>query len=194
MADFFRFVDTQKSHPFSSVSGLLKFAEGSARVDVQNQVVFLFDNDAEGVGGYRRLPEFDLPANMCGIILSELEEFRSFPSWGPDGHHRSDINRNAAAIECYLDLYSGDCPPPQVRWSNYKTETDTYQGALDKKELYKKHFLVQTAEALRGGTYDVREIEAILDCLVAERVAIAVDDENRRQTLVQFEDATGFSF
>jgi hypothetical protein len=65
---------------------------------------------------------------------------------------------------------------------------------LDEKDRYKKCFLAQTGETLTGGTYDVRKIEAVLDCLAAECVAIAVDDENRRRALVEFEDATGFSF
>jgi hypothetical protein len=194
IADFFRFIDAQESHPFSGTASLGKFAEGLAKIDVHNQVIFLFDNDAEGVYEHRRMSKLSLPANMRGIVLPELEEFRSFPTQGPEGCHRSDINGRAAAIECYLDLDADDCPPPIVRWSNYKKEMDVYQGALNEKDRYKKGFLSQTSETLTGGTYDVRKIEAVLDCLVAECVAIAVDDENRRRALVEFEDATGFSF
>ena len=33
----------------------MKFAEGLAKIDVQNQVIFVFDNDAEGLDAHQRL-------------------------------------------------------------------------------------------------------------------------------------------
>lgn len=175
IADFFRFIDVSESHPFSGTGNLVKFAEGLAKIDVQNQVVFVFDNDAEGLDAHQRLSALTLPANMRGIMLPELEALRSFPAQGPEGLHNSDINRRAAAIECYLDLDVGGHPPAKVLWTNYRKSLDTYQGALEYKESYSKEFLKQTAETLAEGAYDVRKIEAVLDLLIAECTAIAVD-------------------
>lgn len=70
--DFFRFVDVSESHPFSGTGNLAKFAEGLAKIDVQNQVLFLFDNDAEGVEAYSRVSKLTLPTNM---------RFAIFPPW-----------------------------------------------------------------------------------------------------------------
>lgn len=175
IADFFRFIDVSESHPFSGTGNLVKFAEGLAKIDVHNQVVFLFDNDAEGLDAHQRLSTLSLPANMRGIMLPELEDFRAFPAQGPEGLRNSDINRRAAAIECYLDLDVGGHPPAKVLWTNYKKSLGTYQGALEYKESYSKEFLKQTAETLVAGLYDVRRIEVVLDRLVAECTAIAVD-------------------
>jgi hypothetical protein len=108
-------------------------------------------------------------------MLPELEEFRSFPTQGPEGLHHSDINRRAAAIECYLDLNVGDYPPAKVRWTNHKKSLDTYHGALEFKETYSKEFFKQTPETLVQGSYDVHKIEALLDSLVAECIAIAIN-------------------
>ncbi|GGF11861.1 hypothetical protein GCM10011611_16890 [Aliidongia dinghuensis] len=178
IADFFRFIDVSESHPFSGTGNLVKFAEGLAKIDVQNQVVFLFDNDAEGLDAHQRLSGFPLPANMRGIMLPELDDFRSFPAQGPEGIRNSDINRRAAAIECYLDLDAGGHPPAKVLWTNYKKSLGSYQGALEYKESYSKEFLRQTAATLAEGQYDTRKIEAVLDRLVAECTAIAVDRWN----------------
>lgn len=178
IADFFRFIDVSESHPFAGTGNLVKFAEGLAKIDVQNQVVFVFDNDAEGLHAHQRLSTLTLPVNMRGIMLPELEEFRSFPAKGPEGLHNSDINRRAAAIECYLDLDLGNYPPATVLWTNYKKSLDAYQGALEYKESYCKEFLQQTVETLARGAYGVRKIEAVLDLLVAECTAIAVDQWN----------------
>lgn len=178
ISDFFRFIDVSESHPFSGTGNLVKFAEGLAKIDVQNQVVFMFDNDAEGLDAHQRLSTLTLPVNMRGIMLPELEEFRSFPAQGPQGLHNSDINRRAAAIECYLDLDVGDHPPAKVRWTNYKKSLDSYQGALEFKDFYSKEFLKQTAETLAEGAYDVRKIEAVLSLLIAECTTIAVEQWN----------------
>lgn len=134
IADFFRFIDVSESHPFSGTGNLVKFAEGLAKIDVQNQVVFVFDNDAEGLDAHQRLSALTLPSNMRGIMLPELEDFRSFPAQGPEGLRNSDINRRATAIECYLDLDVGGHPPAKVLWTNYKKSLGTYQGALEYKD------------------------------------------------------------
>ena len=44
VADFFRLIDVSRRHPFQRTGNLLKFAEGLAKIDVQNQLVFVFDN------------------------------------------------------------------------------------------------------------------------------------------------------
>ncbi len=175
IADFFRFIDVSESHPFSGTGNLVKFAEGLAKIDVQNQVVFVFDNDAEGLDAHQRLSTITLPPNMRRIMLPELDTFRAFPAEGPEGLHSSDINYRAAAIECYLDLEVGCHPPAKVLWTNYKKGLGIYQGALEFKESYIKEFLKQTPETMRDGSYDVRKIEAILDLLIAECTAMVVD-------------------
>jgi hypothetical protein len=174
IADFFRFIDVSEGHPFSGTGNLLKFAEGLAKIDVQNQVVFLFDNDVEGLDAHQRLSKLKLPTNMRGIMLPDLDAFRAFPAQGPEGVRNADINRRAAAIECYLDLNLGDHPPARIVWTNYKKELGAYQGALEHKESYVRNFLKQTPETTTDGGYDVSKIEAVLDCIIAECTAIAI--------------------
>lgn len=174
IADFFRFIDVSEGHPFSGTGNLLKFAEGLAKIDVQNQVLFLFDNDAEGLDAHQRLLKLTLPTNMSRIMLPNLEAFRAFPAQGPEGVQNADINCRAAAIECYLDLNVGDYPRPKIVWTNYKKELGAYQGALEYKESYVKHFLKQTSKTIANGGYDVGKIETVLNRIIAECRAIAV--------------------
>ena len=178
IADFFRFIDVSESHPFSGTGNLVKFAEGLAKIDAQNQILFVVDNDAEGLDAHQRLSKLMLPINMRGIMLPELEAFRAFPAQGPEGFRNSDINRLAAAIECYLDLEVGGHAPAKVLWTNYKKDLGIYQGALECKTSYMKEFLKQTPETLANGSYDVRKIEAVLNRVVSECTAIAIDQWN----------------
>lgn len=60
-------------------------------------------------------------------------------------------------------------------WTNYKKGLGVYQGVLEYKESYMKEFLKQTPETLADGSYDVRKIEAVLDRLVSECTAVAID-------------------
>lgn len=168
VADFFNFVDVDESHPFWGTGNLVKFAEGLLRIEVLNQVLFVFDNDAEGVDAFRKLEKLNPPANMRAMLLPDLEEFREFKTLGPEGVNISDINGRAAAIECYLDLRLDKYPPAQVTWSNFKKDIDAWHGVLDFKESYSKHFYKQSDHQLQNGNYDVSKLSKLIDALVRE--------------------------
>jgi hypothetical protein len=168
VCDFFRFIDVSERHPFPGTGNLVKFAEGLAKIDAHNQIVFLFDNDAEGLDAYQRVLSLGLPPNMRAMMLPELDQFQQFLARGPHGTTEANINRRAAAIECYLDLAVGDGKPATVVWTNYKKELDAYQGALECKERYTKAFMRQTKETVAAGTYDVTKLRLALEALYAE--------------------------
>lgn len=168
VADFFNFVDVDERHHFWGTGNLVKFAEGLLRIDVQNKVLFLFDNDAEGVDAFRKLNALKLPGNMRSMLLPDLDDFRNFPTRGPEGVGLSNINGRAAAIECYLDLNLPSFGPPQILWSNYKRDIDAWHGALEFKESYQRHFYNQAPETLLSGGYDLSKLLKLLDALIEE--------------------------
>jgi hypothetical protein len=173
VADFFRFIDAEERHHFWGTGNLVKFAEGLLRIDIQNQVLFLLDNDAEGVDAYRKLQQLKLSSNMRSMLLPDLDEFRNFPARGPEGVSACDINGRAAAIECYLDLNLSGYPPAQALWSNYKKDIDAWQGALEHKESYMRHFLEQTS-GRAPKEYDLSKLTKLLDALIAEASGFGV--------------------
>jgi hypothetical protein len=180
--DFFRFIDVNESHPFSGAGNLVKFAEGLVKIDVHNQVVFVFDNDAEGKYAHRRLTRHNLPQNMRAMMLPDLPEFRSFAATGPEGPVTTDINGRAAGIECYLDLAFDEPSPPFVRWTTYKAEIGAYQGALEDKDKYMRRFMKQTPESVATGEYDTSKLCVVLEALVAQcstmrRAILATSDQ-----------------
>ena len=186
IADFFRFIDVSERHPFPGTGNLLKFAEGLAKIDVQNQVVFVFDNDAEGTDAFNKVGALALPSNMRAMVLPSLDVFRSFPAKGPQGDHEADINGRAAAIECYLDHRLHEHRPARVIWTNYKKEADTYQGALEFKESYTKAFLSLTPDRLAAKGYDTGNIEQVLDALIQQCVLLASDELAARITALEY--------
>lgn len=168
VADFFNFVDVNERHPFWGTGNLVKFAEGLLRIEVLNQVLFVFDNDAEGVDAFRKLKNLNPPTNMRAMILPDLEEFMEFVTVGPEGVSISNINGRAVAIECYLDLHLDQYPPAQITWSNFKKDIDAWHGALDYKESYSKNFYAQSDDQLRKGNYDVSKLLKLIDVLIRE--------------------------
>ncbi len=172
IADFFRFVDLEEPHPFWGAGNLVKFAEGLARIDVQNKVIFLLDNDGEGRDAYRRLKRIELPPNMRVMLLPDCQTFRRFPARGPDGINVCDINGRAAAIECYLDLSH---PSAEVQWTNYKKEINDWHGALVNKTQYADQFISQTTASIQRNRYDVSKISEVLTALVKETEIMATD-------------------
>jgi hypothetical protein len=88
---------------------------------IQNNVIVIYDNDAEGVANYGWSCALNVPANMLILKLPDSPDFAEFSTIGPNGRHKADINGCAAAIECYLDLGA----LPLVRWTSFNSRTDT---------------------------------------------------------------------
>ncbi|ALE00374.1 MULTISPECIES: HEPN/Toprim-associated domain-containing protein [Pseudomonas syringae group] len=170
--DFFRFIDVSESHPFPGTGGLVKFADGLIKIDIQNNVIFVFDNDAEGYEAYLKITRMPLLENMRVMLLPELKVFESFLTKGPGGESMADINKRAAAIECYLDLTISGYPQAKVVWTTYKKDLNAYHGALEHKESYARDFFKQTNKSILNGAYDTSKLSALLDALIQECFAI----------------------
>ncbi|HYG89162.1 MAG TPA: HEPN/Toprim-associated domain-containing protein [Azospirillum sp.] len=160
IADFFQFVDMEESYPFAGTGNLFRFLQGLISIAVQNNVVVLYDNDAEGAASCERSLELNIPANMAILKLPNSPDFAGFDTVGPNGRHMADINGRTAAIECYLDL--GEAPV--VRWTSFNSRSNTYQGELVGKTDYMRTFLSQRTQ-VEG--YNYSRIEAVLDMIIA---------------------------
>ncbi|WP_434340636.1 HEPN/Toprim-associated domain-containing protein [Motilimonas cestriensis] len=164
--DLFYFVDMEGGYPFTGTGNLFNFVKGLGSINIQNDVLVIFDNDVEGVQAMNRCLELELPRNMRIMKLPDLDEFNSFPTIGPNSEAKSNINSKAAAIECYLDIGRD----AKIRWTNYREDTQCYHGSLIAKDKCKKEFLKQN-EIVSG--YDYRKLERILDSIILECTAIA---------------------
>lgn len=165
IADFFDFVDMEEGYPFSGTGNLFRFIQGLISIHVLNSVIVIYDNDAEGLASYERTLSLNVPDNMAVLKLPDRPEFARFPTQGPNGDGEADIIGRAAAIECFLDLPSD----ARVRWSNYVSKIDAYQGELIHKERYAREFLKQRGH-VEGNDYT--KIEAVLDHIISRAIAM----------------------
>jgi len=158
--DFFYFVDMEEGYPFSGTGNLAKFCNGLVSIGVLNNVLVIFDNDAEGVFKAKQVLPMNRPPTMGVMVLPDLAELRNFETVGPGGVITADINGRAASIEAYLDLSWNAKNKPMVRWSAYQEQLDCYQGALTEKDHYKKQFLSLRS---KGSGYDFRKLEIVIN-------------------------------
>ena len=165
IADFFDFVDMNEGYPFTGTGSLHNFTKGLISISVQNNVVIVYDNDAEGVFNFNRTVKLNVPDNMRILKLPDLPEFQNFNTIGPSGKQRADINGRAAAIECYLDVG----PNAVVRWNNYHKELGVYHGELVHKREAMKKFQDQSDDSTN---YDFSKIAAVLDMIVSACTAM----------------------
>ncbi len=173
VSDFFDFVDMEEGYPFSGTGNLFRFIQGLVSISIQNNVVVVYDNDAEGLANYVRNRSLNVPSNMLILKLPDDPDFTQFNTLGPNGHHPADINGRAAAIECYLDL--GD--NPLVRWTSFNTKAGAYQGELIDKTEYMRSFLDQR-ELLPGYAYN--RIQRVLDMIVAACMTMREAQMNKK--------------
>lgn len=166
LADFFDFVDMRENYPFLGTGNLYNFVRGLISIHIQNNIVVIFDNDAEGFFNWERSTKLNNLENMRIVRLPDRQQFRAFRTAGPTGEFLADINGKAAAIECYLDVG----PAPIVRWTNYDQRRDCYQGHIIGKEEFTKAFLAQTSIV---PSYDYSGLEAILAMLLQECASIS---------------------
>jgi len=172
VADFFYFVDMEEGYPFTGTGNLHRFSQGLVSIAIENRVLIVYDNDAEGLAKFAETARLRLPPTMRVMHLPDHPSFVSFATVGPEGPGTAPINGRAASIECYLDLRRGRSGPPAVRWTNY-TSDGSYQGSLIDKQSYARAFL---GLRHRARDYDFSKIESAVDAMISECIGIALAD------------------
>lgn len=162
VADFFEFVDMNENYPFTGVGNLYNFFLGLVRINVQNNIIIVFDNDIAGNEKYCLAKDKVTPDNIMIYKLPELQEFDSFQTIGPSGKSIEDINLKAVSIECFLDL-SNEKYAPLIRWMSYSKKVDQYQGVLVNKDKYVRRF---KSIDLLNSSYNSCKLKFLIDDII----------------------------
>lgn len=135
ISDFFDFVDMKENYPFTGTGSLYNFCMGLCRINIQNNIIVIFDNDTAGVEKYKQAALLKKPSSLLITKLPDHPDFSSMQTVGPQGNTIEDINGKAVAIECFLDFNSIPFSPC-IRWTTYNKNEKAYQGELEKKDEY----------------------------------------------------------
>lgn len=173
LAGFIRFADFETKAE-GGAGSLVRTVRAFAAAGVANRVVALFDNDTAGADAMRSLTTAPLPANIVALQYPAIELARSYPTLGPTGMAKTDVNGRACAIEMYLgdDVLrdeGGEFRP--VQWTGFVRSLNRYQGELVGRSELVERFREKAHAALRDGeaqaAQDWSGLEAVIQLVVA---------------------------
>lgn len=162
LSHLFQFIDMQDNYPFTGTGNLYNFCCGLIKIGIMNKMIVIFDNDTAGLEKYNKLAQMPKSNNMVIIKLPNHCDFQKIETLGPQGSSTENINGLAVSIECFLD-FRGRIP--QVRWSSYNPNTQSYQGALVKKDIYIQDF--KSAD-LTNGSYNTEKLRYLIEYILCE--------------------------
>lgn len=117
LLDYYSFFDFDETRFGGGVAQLVALVKGFIAAGVSNRVIVLFDNDTAAKDAMRQLDEIKMPQNIAVLTYPELELLRDYPTIGPTGQTRLNVNGMAASIELFLgrdvlkDEQSGELSP-----------------------------------------------------------------------------------
>jgi hypothetical protein len=141
LADYFSFMDFEAARVEGGASHLARIVKSFAGAGIANKVIAIFDNDTVGLEAIRLLRQIKLPGNLSVLKLPELKALRKYPTIGPSGPAKMNVNGLAASIELYLgeDVLRENGKLPPVKWSTFISSMGQYQGeVLDKDRIHKR--------------------------------------------------------
>jgi HEPN/Toprim N-terminal domain 1 len=146
--DLYSFVDFEGFKVEGGASPLARLLRGFAGAGLTDRYIAIFDNDAAGHEALASLKSIGLPSNIRTITLPDLEFARDYPTIGPTGKVNADINGAAVSIESFLgrDALIRDGQLRPVRWSQWNSKAERYQGEIEGKSEVSARYLVAIKE------------------------------------------------
>lgn len=157
---YYQFMDFEGLKVEGGASALVRTIKSFAGAKISHPIVALFDNDTAGINELAKVPK-DLPENICVMRLPDISLAKKYPTIGPGGLKKMNINKLACGIELYLgsEILIKDNDYYPIRWSNYDSNSGKYHGSLDAKNEVQKRF---DGKVSKGERWDMPEMDLIL--------------------------------
>jgi len=161
---FFDFHSTNNPGGTSNLVTIIKSFIGSG---IKNNIIALFDNDSAGKEALLLLGDISIPKNIKLLSYPNIIIAKSYPTIGPAGKQRMNINGLACSIELYLGkqiLQSAKMP--LIQWKGFNVKTKTYQGEIQNKSLlfekFKEQISICKSDPQLVCKYDWSNIQLVL--------------------------------
>ena len=172
LAEYFHFFDFTGRKVGGGAGELANLVRAFTAADVRHRILALFDNDTAAKAALNGLDTDSLPNNIAVRHYPSLPLAKDYPTLGPSGAARMDVNGLAGSLEIYLGedaLRGDDSVFSPVQWTGYDRRVRAYQGEI----LDKQNVLDRFAEKLACCEtrpdqvihYDWEGIEAIINVM-----------------------------
>ncbi len=161
---YYHFIDFNEHKVESNASALAKLVTQFAAANVSHHMVALFDNDTVGIMEMKRIDQSKLPKTMKVIRLPDIDLAKKYPTIGPTGPKKMNVNGLACGIEMYtgVDVLQEANVLTPVLWKGYIDKASRYQGELDGKGLIQERF---RAKLKNGSESHLTDMNLILQCI-----------------------------
>lgn len=178
LKDYFSFLDFENTRFSGGVGNLANIVKAFAGSGIVNNVIALFDNDTASTSALMGLHNISMPSNIMIRRLPELDLLNNYPTIGPTGLVKSNVNGIAGSIELYLgeDILRIDkFNLVPVQWTGYDKLTNKYQGEVLDKVFLQNRFKDKLIRARKGEDLDWQGLRSIFEVIFS-----AFSDKNRR--------------
>ncbi|MBS4057660.1 MAG: hypothetical protein KGZ82_10125 [Bacteroidales bacterium] len=139
---YYHFIDFEEYKVESNASALVKLVTSFAASNIKHPIIVLFDNDTTGIMEMNKLKSVNLGSNFKILKFPDLKIAKKYPTVGPTGKKKMNINGLACGIELYLGkgiLTKGTELIP-IQWKAYNEKEKKYQGEIQEKNYVQEKF------------------------------------------------------
>ena len=142
LEEYYSFLDFDSVRYGGGSGNLVNTLKAFAGAGVSNRIIALFDNDTAAKSAILSLYDVPFPNHIRIIQLPEIELLRNYPTLGPSGLVRMDVNGLASSIELFLgkDVLQAESDLLPVQWTGFDHRLRRYQGEVVKKEEIQARF------------------------------------------------------
>lgn len=142
LKNYYHFIDFLEYKIESNASALVKLVTSFVAANVKHPIIALFDNDTTGLMEMSKLNNSDLPNNIRILKLPDISLAKKYPTIGPTGRKKMNINGLACGIEMYLgiDVLTKENELIPIQWKSFNEKERKYQGEIIEKSYVQDNF------------------------------------------------------
>ncbi|VDH16694.1 Uncharacterised protein [Algoriella xinjiangensis] len=162
LKNYYHFIDFDEHKIESNASALVKLIKSFSAANVKHPIIALFDNDTTGLMEMRNLISKSLPNNIKILKYPDIDLAKKYPTIGPTGNKKMNVNSFACGIEMYLGkdvLTKNDAFIP-VCWKGFNDKENKYQGEIAEKKFVQEIF---RAKLIQNKSNEFTEMDILLN-------------------------------
>lgn len=142
LKDYYHFIDFDEYKVESSASALVKLITSFSAANVKHPIIALFDNDTAGLKEMKKLTPKKVPANIKILKYPDISIAKKYPTVGPTGKKKMNVNGLACSIEMYFgaDVLTRNNELIPIQWKGFEEKEKKYQGEIADKNYVQETF------------------------------------------------------
>ncbi len=109
---------------------------------MKHPIIALFDNDTAGLKEMKKLTSTTVPPNIKILKYPDITLAKKYPTVGPTGKKKMNINGLACSIEMYFgaDVLTRNNELIPIQWKGFEEKEMKYQGEIADKNFVQETF------------------------------------------------------